>query len=394
MPRDIDRWSDNWYDNSGPTNYSMEYIRSLTEDYVVNYPAFIYSEIRDTLNTDTLQVTLAQTTNGSVKLNSINPNTKTGSWTGIYFENTAITLSAKPEPGFQLTSWIVNGENAGSGNEINLELTDNPYVIEPTFEAVSNDEIVINEINYNSSDDFDAGDWIELYNFSDSEIDLSGWVFRDDDDEHTFILPDATTIQSGGYVVLANDTTAFKTVHPGISFVKGEVDFGLGGGGDQVRIFNENEVLIDFVEYANTAPWPTTADGEGYTLELQSHESDNALAESWMASEEIGGTPGSSNISTSSENETETPQIFALNQNYPNPFNPSTSISFVLPQAEKLNLKVFNILGQEVHTIVDRQMTAGQHVLSFDASNLPSGVYIYRFKSNSFSDTKKMILLK
>ncbi len=88
------------------------------------------------------------------------------------------------------------------------------------------------------------------------------------------------------------------------------------------------------------------------------------------------------------------PNSYALNQNYPNPFNPATTISFSLPNAADVSLRIYNVLGQEVETIVDGPMEAGQHQVTFDATNLSSGMYFYRLKSGSFTETRKMTLVK
>ncbi len=93
------------------------------------------------------------------------------------------------------------------------------------------------------------------------------------------------------------------------------------------------------------------------------------------------------------------PLEFALDQNYPNPFNPSTTINFRLATDSKVSLKIFNVLGQEVETLINGNQAAGSHQVEFDASLLNSGVYFYRLEANSsggnkFVDVKKMILNK
>jgi photosystem II stability/assembly factor-like uncharacterized protein len=93
----------------------------------------------------------------------------------------------------------------------------------------------------------------------------------------------------------------------------------------------------------------------------------------------------------------EIPSEYRLYQNYPNPFNPSTKIKFSVPAVEtihELSLRVYDILGREVATLVNEQLKPGSYEVEWDASNYPSGVYIYKLQTESFSEIKKMILLK
>jgi hypothetical protein len=99
------------------------------------------------------------------------------------------------------------------------------------------------------------------------------------------------------------------------------------------------------------------------------------------------------------ENYPEYPTEFSLFQNYPNPFNPRTKISWQSPVASWQTLKVFDVLGNEIETLVNEEKPAGTYEVTFDSHsgevrNLPSGVYFYQLKSGSFVETKKMILLK
>lgn len=105
-------------------------------------------------------------------------------------------------------------------------------------------------------------------------------------------------------------------------------------------------------------------------------------------------TPRRVPITTSTEENANAPDTFRLHQNYPNPFNPSTVISFQLPKSSKVTLKVFDILGQEVATPVNGRKSAGSHKIKFDASNLSSGMYIYRISAGDFVQTQKMMLIK
>lgn len=88
------------------------------------------------------------------------------------------------------------------------------------------------------------------------------------------------------------------------------------------------------------------------------------------------------------------PGGFVLKQNYPNPFNPSTNIEFQLPVSGFISLKVFDVLGNQVKTLINEEKKAGFYQMAFDASDLPSGVYLYKLSTESFSDIKKMTVLK
>jgi hypothetical protein len=88
------------------------------------------------------------------------------------------------------------------------------------------------------------------------------------------------------------------------------------------------------------------------------------------------------------------PRTYQLAQNYPNPFNPSTTINFSVPQSGKVSLSIFNSIGQEVQALVDDEMAAGDHQVTFNAENLPSGIYFYKMEAGNFLDVKKMVLIK
>lgn len=98
---------------------------------------------------------------------------------------------------------------------------------------------------------------------------------------------------------------------------------------------------------------------------------------------------------TEASTSTANPNNFVLDQNFPNPFNPQTVISFSMSTAENITLKVYNVLGAEITTFINNQtLSAGQHFVKFDASNLSSGIYFYTLHSDRFTDSKKMLLLR
>jgi hypothetical protein len=103
---------------------------------------------------------------------------------------------------------------------------------------------------------------------------------------------------------------------------------------------------------------------------------------------ELGVTTGVTPINT------QIPNDYSLSQNYPNPFNPVTKINFSLPKNGLVTLKVYDVLGKEVKTLVNEVKNAGTYVVDFSGTSLSSGTYFYRLESNGFVETKKMMLIK
>jgi len=126
---------------------------------------------------------------------------------------------------------------------------------------------------------------------------------------------------------------------------------------------------------------------------------DEAMASIEQALTDMGEVTG---INDEEENFSIIPREFDLNQNFPNPFNPTTVIEFALPVKSKVELSVYNLLGEKIVTLVNEEKHAGNHQVLFNAINLSSGIYFYKLQAGdpsassgqSFVQTKKMILLK
>ena len=175
--------------------------------------------------------------------------------------------------------------------------------------------IVINEINYNSdNDNFDPGDWIELYNPNPTAVDLSGWTLYDHG--NAFVIPSGTSIPKNGYLVLVEALDLFSINFPTVpnNLILGNLGFSLSNKGERISLFDKNKCLSDYVIYNDKSPWPTAPDGEGSTLALIDPTLDNALPPYWKSSEELSGdfihgSPGRSNLCTGLSNTIVSSQI-------------------------------------------------------------------------------------
>ena len=153
------------------------------------------------------------------------------------------------------------------------------------------DDVIVTEINYHSSDDLNAGDWFEVKNQLDIPLDLSGWTIRDDDDTHLYTIPQGTWLPEGGYYVFCENAADFNARFPLVTNVVGDLGFGLGNGGDVIRLYDHTDVIRLSICYNDSIPWATTADGEGYTLELADPYVNLNDPFNWFAGC-LGGSPG------------------------------------------------------------------------------------------------------
>lgn len=129
---------------------------------------------------------------------------------------------------------------------------------------------------------------------------------------------------------------------------------------------------------------PTWQDSSMYTMAFIQNDADRSILNAGRPGMLVGIEPYIN----------ETPSSFDLKQNFPNPFNPTTNINFSLPKSSYVSLKVYDLVGKEVKTLVDGNQQQGTYNITFDAVNLPSGIYFYTLKTNEFTATKKMMLVK
>ena len=261
--------------------------------------------------------------------------------------------------------------------------------------------LVINEINYNSSDQFDTGDWVEIYNNGDQVVDLDGFYFTDEDPEHRYTFPANSSIGPGEYILLLQDTVSFSALFPNVQNLYGSFDFGLSGGGEQISLYDFSDRLLDRVEYDDVYPWPTEPDGNGPTLELIHPDSLNENASAWGFSSG-NGSPGSLN-SIAEElfiSDNNIPSDYLLHSAFPNPFNSRVKIVFnVSGNTDDYNLSIVNILGETVRTFKSQKFYSGMNTILWNGKNdsgrdLSTGVYFCRLKSKNIDNSIKLLYVK
>ena len=241
-------------------------------------------------------------------------------------------------------------------------------------------DVVINEllaVNDSTVPDQDGeyDDWIELYNNTDYDISLNGYFLSDDGDDLTkWTFPD-TVIKAKSYLIVwADDDEEQNGLH---------ANFKLSSSGETIYLVNSDTIIVDEVSFGEQMAdiaYGRYPNGTGAFV----------LMEPTFSSENIEG------IINNIEDKKllSYPAGYKLHQNYPNPFNSSTTISFELPCSGKTTLKIYNINGQEIATLVDDFLPAGSYRFQWDTQNLPSGIYFYILISGSFRETKRMILLR
>ena len=364
-----------WNSDDDPYNY-VEYMIN----FAVNRPEYAKEHILSELDLPNYHKVSIDNPTPDIGFVKVNNNLKIQelTWNGDYFEEVPITLKAIPEFGYTFSHW--SGATDSTEEEITLDVNGDKF-IEAYFvedQTPTDLNIVINEINYKSSDDFNSDDWIELYNPNDYSIDVSNWIFTDDNDANTYVFPENTIIQEESYLVVVKDIGDFSNSFAEISNYIGEFDFGLSSSSDAIRIFNSEMVIQDEVYYTSSFPWPNLGNGDGYTLELISPSLDNSLPESWTNFNQYG-SPNQVNSPTASINNIE--QINAVL--WPNPVENSLNITLNIDYSAKYTIDLFDLKGVNLKTIFSGNLGLGDININYRTDNLSSGVYIIKIISNN-----------
>jgi hypothetical protein len=216
-------------------------------------------------------------------------------------------------------------------------------------------------------------DWIEIYNGSTSQLDISGYKIYDiggqGGTKPKKLFPVGTIVPAKGFHVIITDTADFAGDLSG---------FGLSSNGEIVWFEDASGTLLDSITF------PAMGTTQSY-----GRLPDGGV---WQLLNTI--TRGFTNVPVGINDDLNLVSDFILNQNFPNPFNPSTTILYQIPNRGDVTLRIFNLLGSEVALLVNETQDAGAYKVEFNARNLSSGIYFYQLKAGSFTETRKLSLLK
>ena len=216
-------------------------------------------------------------------------------WVGTFFRDAPVVATVIPAPGFRVVGWSGWGIDV-TGPRWQFNPSTGTNTLTAHLEAYSpvppaRPPVILSEIQYHPASAADSGDWFELHNPGTAPVDLTGWIVRDDTDSNVSVLSGGV-IPAGGYAVFCQDSLRFQRTFPLGPKPLGEFGFGLGNGGDTLRIHAADGTLVLKLAYDDSAPWPVEADGRGYTLQLRSVQAYSDQPGAWRVSTRIGGSPG------------------------------------------------------------------------------------------------------
>ncbi|MBH08977.1 MAG: hypothetical protein CMG74_01265 [Candidatus Marinimicrobia bacterium] len=296
--------------------------------------------------------------------------------------------------------------NAGTNSSVSDTIADAlhaasdhlPVYMDVWFDdLIYNDEVlIITEIMPDPAAVSDSyGEWFEIYNTSDSSINLNGWVLKDAGNDEHIIVNDTmpVLIESGEYFVLARNGD--ETSNGGLNADYVYSGFNLSNSEDEIILTDSLGAIVDEVHYSNN--WNFDS---GVSMETHSADLDNNLAGNWYAATvQYGdgdyGTPGVNWQSTAGiDNNIEKVKTFRIYSPYPNPFNPVTTIRFSIPFPGKHSIHIYSVTGQLIQTLSDSYFDTGDYIVKWDAVNLPSGVYYLRMENAQYFQVIKITLVK
>lgn len=304
-------------------------------------------------------------------------------YSGPQFKSIPIKIKAIPNPGYKFSHWSGDFPSLISEIEISISGETHLTAVFTKAEAADYSGIKINEFMASNSfvvqdETGDYDDWIELYNNSSAEINISNLFLTDD-----FSNPEKHLLNFSASKILIPGEFFLLWADGEIEEGENHLNFKLDAGGEQIGISIRIDSAYYFIDSISF----------GQQLTDVSFGRSEDGADSWSYFN--NPTPRTANNPNAIDDNRESKITdFKLDQNYPNPFNPTTKIEYSLPGSSFVSLKVYDVLGNEIMTLVNEQKNAGHYEINFRGNSLSSGLYIYKIQAGTFFQARKMMLLK
>ena len=273
MPKHVERWGFNWQESN----------LSKMREFGERREAIMRKHTEEFFSTNgsyKLTLNISESGSGKIHLNTID--VTSFPWTGKYFNNNTILLTAIPNPGYEFSHW----EGAVESADETISVTSSEAInVTAVFNYVGNEpELQFTELYYHT---FCEGEtrWIELQNTGVSAVDLSGYKICVDRYHQQFEIPNGVTVGAGEYIVFANTAQSLQMRYPDIHVV-GDMGIDFPKDFATITLKNPNGITVANMSYSESAPHARKADGYGFTYEL--------IGDEWYAPS-LGGTPGEKN---------------------------------------------------------------------------------------------------
>ncbi|MBN3035917.1 MAG: CotH kinase family protein [Bacteroidales bacterium] len=390
MGRHLEKWGGGmigWEEN-------IQTINQFTEARV----GYVRQHFQNEFNLEkqvSLTLDADSTRHGLILINSITPDTLP--WSGIYFDGNPIRITAVPDSGFLFSHWtsslLLQGNDTLMASLVFNPDTNDTFIAWFLPDTIIPDtpSVIFTEINYRPADTLNTGDWVEIYNGDTVMHDLSGWVFRDGDDMHTFILPGQTLLDTGAFLVLCQDTLLFGMIYPEVKNAVGPFGFGLAREGENIRLFSPGGIPVAGVLYSNQPPWPPEPDGTGRTLEILDYSGDPNDPWNWFAGCP-GGSPGRAFEECDTLRIPVTGHLSTQLLVFPNPARDQLNLSICSGEPKNLQVALYHISGIPIRKTQINSGVTGCADHEMIISHLAAGIYYLHVTGPGVSTGLRIII--
>ncbi len=317
---------------------------------------------------------------------------------GVYNGNANVRVIATPNPGYRFVNWTENGTTVSTNAYYSFTLTSNRNLVANFYQysctIVTSSNPAIDGAT-SGGGVYDTGTNVLVIATPNSKYFFVNWT---ENGTEVSKSPNYSFTASGDRNLVAN----FSTI-PTLSVSPLYIGVTSNAGTGIFFVTNTTGGSMNWSAFSNSS-WITITSGSSGTnngtinLSYQANTGSYRVGTITVTSNGAIGDPQTVEIRQSPITDVEDvnviPTRFMLNQNYPNPFNPSTRIQFGIPKERFVLLKVYDVLGNEVESLINQDLPTGTYSVNFDASKLNNGIYFYRLQAGQFSQTKKMIYLK